>query len=100
MTTASNRDQQIMLPAEVNGGNHVGHVRTLGDQTGFAANHSVIDLALFFVARICGLDQITPKLAFEFIDGFLLHDSSISPPASLSRGCTARQFKVELRKQC
>jgi hypothetical protein len=73
MAPASNRNPQIMLPAEMNGGNHVGHVSALGDQTRFAANHGVIDFALLLVARVGGLDQITPELTFEFSDSFLLH---------------------------
>ncbi len=63
-----------MLPAEMNGGNHVGHVSAPGDQTRFAANHSVIDLARFLVPRVGGLDQLTPELTFELSDDFLLHD--------------------------
>jgi hypothetical protein len=73
MAPASNRNPQIMLLAKTNGGHHIGHVSALGDQTRFATNHGVIDFALFFVARVSGLEQITPELSFEFIDCFLLH---------------------------
>jgi hypothetical protein len=73
MAPASNRNPQILLPAETNGGNYVGHVGALGDQARFTANHGVIHFALFLVARVGGLDQIAPELTFEFSDSFLLH---------------------------
>src|SRR5207244_12276025 len=73
MASASNRNPQVLLPAEMNRGNHVGYVSTLGDQTRFAAHHGVIDFAVFFLARIGGLDQIAPEPAFKFSDSLLLH---------------------------
>jgi hypothetical protein len=59
----------------MNGGHHVGHVSASGDQTRSAANHGVVDFAGFLVARVGGLDPLAPELAFELIDGFLLHGS-------------------------
>ena len=73
MSAAANRNPQTVLPAEANGGDHVGHVSALGDQTWFAADHGVIDFARFFIARVGGLDQLAPELTFELSNGFLLH---------------------------
>src|SRR5882672_5052812 len=85
MTSPSNRNFQIMLLAEANGGNHVGHVGALGDQPRFAADHGVIDFAFFLIARVGGLDQITAEPTLEFSDsflhGFLPMDKSIGDSA-------------------
>jgi hypothetical protein len=41
MAPASNRNPQIMFPAEINGGHHVGYLCALSDQTRFAIDHGV-----------------------------------------------------------
>src|SRR5436190_6095208 len=75
MAPASDRNPQIMLPAETNGGNHVGHISALRDQTRFATDHGVIDFAGFLITRVGGLDQLTAELTLELSDRFLLHGS-------------------------
>src|SRR5580704_6848236 len=73
MASASNRNQQLLLPAEMNGSDYVGHVSALGDQTRFATDHSVIDFARFFITRVGWLDKITPELIPELNNGFCFH---------------------------
>jgi hypothetical protein len=64
---------KILFSGELNGGHDVRRVRAPGDQARSAADHGVIDLAGFLVARVRGFDQITPETSPELSDGFLLH---------------------------
>ena len=73
VASASNRNSNIVLPAEMNGGNYVGHVSALGDQARLTVDHRVVDFARFFVARVGGLDQLSAELTFELSNGFLFH---------------------------
>ena len=70
MAAAANGDLQVMLTAEVNGRHHVGHVGAFAIKRGLRLDHGVIDLALCVVTRIVRLDQVAPKLAFEFCKFF------------------------------
>jgi hypothetical protein len=73
VSSASNRNMQIMLAAEIDCRDHVRHVSALGDQTRLSDNHGVIDFARFLVTCVGWLDQLTPELIFELIDNFRLH---------------------------
>jgi hypothetical protein len=73
MASAPNRNPQLLLPAEMNGSDYVGHVSALGDQTRFATDHGVIDFARFFITCVGGLDKITAELIPELNNGFFFH---------------------------
>ncbi len=88
VASAANRNLQILLPPETNGGDDVGHVRALCDQARLAADHGVVDLARLVVPRVSRLDQFPPQLALELGDGFLLHGSLQVPRCSLGRSET------------
>src|ERR1700740_3178948 len=62
-----------MFLAEIKCGHHVGYVDALRDQTRFAINHRVIDLAGLVVPLISGFNKIPPELALEFTNIFLFH---------------------------
>jgi hypothetical protein len=73
MAAAANGNPQIVFPAEMNCGHHIGHICTLGNQTRFSIDHGVIHSAFFFVSLVGGLYQVTPQLTFKFTDILLLH---------------------------
>jgi hypothetical protein len=62
-----------MFPSEVDSGYYVGYVRALSDQTRFAIDHGVIDLAFVVVLRVCWLNHAPAHLAFELNYIFLFH---------------------------
>ena len=64
VAAASNRNPQIVFPAEMNGGHHIGYIGALGDQTRLAIDHRVIDLALFVVLLVGRLNQSRPGADF------------------------------------
>jgi hypothetical protein len=73
VAAASDGHAQALLPTEIECGNDIGHVSTLGDQARFAADHGVVYFACFVVSRVGGFNQLATELISEFIDGFLLH---------------------------
>jgi hypothetical protein len=62
-----------VFAAELDRRDHVGDVGALGNQTGLAIDHGVIDFSLLVVTRIRWFDQITTKLTLEFSHILLLH---------------------------
>jgi hypothetical protein len=73
MAPAPNGNPQIVFPAEMNCGHHVGYICALGNQTRFSIDHGVIHSAFFFVFLVGGLYQVTPQLTLEFTNVLLLH---------------------------
>jgi hypothetical protein len=73
MAAAANGNPQIVFPAEMNCGHHIGYIGTLGNQTWFSIDHGVIDSAFVIVLFVGGLYQVTPQLTFKFTDILLLH---------------------------
>jgi hypothetical protein len=73
VASAANRNPQLLLPAEMNGSDYVGYVSAIRDQTRFATDHGIIDLARFFITRVGGLDKITAELIPELNNRFLFH---------------------------
>ena len=72
MSTAANRNPQVIFPAEANGGHDVGHVGAPGDEPRLAADHSVVNFPLFLIAGVGWLDQLSPELAAKLVDRVLL----------------------------
>ena len=74
VTTAPDCDEQVVLPADVDGRDNVRHVRTSRDQTGSPVDHAVVNLTGGIVALVVGLDQFTEKARLEcFCDCFIYH---------------------------
>ena len=65
--------RRFVLVAELKGGDYIRHIGAPGDQTGFAADHGVMDFACVLVPSAGGFEQFAPKLGFELGDCFLLH---------------------------
>ena len=65
MSTAADRDKQIVFSPEVHRANDVRHVRTTGNQPRLFVDHSVVDLAGFIVILVTRFDQSATKVCFE-----------------------------------
>jgi hypothetical protein len=57
---ASDGEEQPLLTREIDRGDDVGDVDTLGDQGGMLVNHRVVDLARVVVARVARTDEVSP----------------------------------------
>jgi len=72
--TASDGDAKVIFPAKVHRSYYVGDVRAPDDKARSAADHRVIDLPSFIVARIGRGNQFTTQLTLKGTKGLFLHD--------------------------
>jgi hypothetical protein len=78
MSTAADRDKQIVLSTEVHGANDVRHVRTTGNQPRLFVDHSVVHLAGFIVILVTRFNQSATKVRFEIGDRILVKHDEVS----------------------
>ena len=65
MSTAADRDKQIVLSRKVNGINDVSDVCAAHDGTRLFVDHPIVDFAGFIIIFIARLDQPSAKVSFE-----------------------------------
>src|SRR4029077_9860942 len=94
MTTAADRDEQIVLSSEAHGGNDVRHVRATGNQSRLFVDHPVVHLAGFIVILVTWFDQSTTKVCFEIDYGILVKNDEVSTKGSSGQDSEVSAFSL------
>ncbi|HVQ20931.1 MAG TPA: hypothetical protein VMS23_07785, partial [Terrimicrobiaceae bacterium] len=71
VAAASNRNQELVLAAKIDGRDHIGDVRAAGNQPWPSINHPVVNLAGLIIPFVLRLDQLSAKFRTESIYCFL-----------------------------
>jgi hypothetical protein len=60
--SAAHGQEQIILAGKVDSRHHISAINTAHNQPRPLVDHPVLDLASFFITRICGFDQVTAQV--------------------------------------
>ncbi len=72
VTAAPNGNQQLMVPGEIDGLDHIGNPHTANDQGRFPINHPVPHHTGIIIPHIAGLEQRTAQICLECLNGRFL----------------------------
>src|ERR1700688_1522373 len=84
MATATYRDQEIVVAAEIHRRHDVGGVEAASNQQRALVDHPVIELPRVFVTSIAALDQRSAQGRSQFGAGFVAHD--VLPDRAVASG--------------
>jgi hypothetical protein len=94
MSTAADRDKQIVLSRKVYRVNDVSHVGTTGDEPGLLVDHSVVHLPGFIVIFVARFDQSATKIRFVIGNSILVKHDEVSAKWSYGQGSEVSAFSL------
>ena len=73
VAAAANGDRELVVPAEIDRGDHVGDVGASGDEQRPLVDHGVVELSRLFVFRMVAPDNRPAKTLGKFGNDFVVH---------------------------
>src|SRR5437763_7067143 len=96
MSTAADRDKQIILFRKVYGVNDVSHICTTGDEPRLFIYHPVVHLAGFIVIFVARVDQSPAQVGFQMGNSILVKHDEVSAKRSYGQDSERLSIFIEI----
>src|SRR5438477_6752653 len=96
MSTAADRDKQIVLSRKVYGVNDVSYIGTTGDESRLFVDHGVVYLPGFIVIFVARFDQSPTQVRFENSNSILVKHDEVSAKRSYGQDREGLSIFIEI----